>query len=132
MNYVVLDTNAYVALDRGDAFVAEVARASDQIIMPNIVIGELYYGFINGSKTQINIKKLDAFLSTPRVSVLYPDSQTSFIFGEISTELARAGKSIQQNDIWIAALCKQHGYPLLTYDKGFKNVLGLKLNTIHP
>ena len=34
---------------------------------------------------------------------------------------------MQQNDIWIAALCKQHRYALVSNDQGFKNVVGLTL-----
>lgn len=32
-----------------------------------------------------------------------------------------------KNDIWIAALCKQHGFALATRDQGFQHVLGLEV-----
>jgi predicted nucleic acid-binding protein len=58
--------------------------------------------------------------------------QTARTFGEISTLLRRAGTKIQQNDIWIAALCKQHGFALATRDRGFHHVLGLEVLEVSP
>ena len=40
--------------------------------------------------------------------------------------------AIQQNDIWIAALCKQHGFALATRDRGFNHVLGLDVVEMAP
>ena len=34
-------------------------------------------------------------------------------------------RASKMNDFWIAALCIQHGLPLLTNDKGFDNIPGL-------
>ena len=63
----------------------------------------------------------------PRVRVLEPNRQTTRAFGEIATQLRQAGIAIQQNDIWIAALCKQHGFALATRHHGFQHVLGLEV-----
>ena len=54
-------------------------------------------------------------------------NHTARIFGEIATELRQKGKPIQQDDMWIAALCKQYGYALATADKGFTGITGLEL-----
>ncbi len=59
--------------------------------------------------------------------MLEPDRQTTHLFGEIATLLRQGGNAIQQNDIWIAALCKQHGFALATRDRGFQYVLGLEV-----
>jgi predicted nucleic acid-binding protein len=45
----------------------------------------------------------------------------------LAEDTRRAGIAIQQNDIWIAALCKQHGFALATRDRGFQRVLGLEV-----
>ena len=124
---LALDTNAYKALGEGDPVLAEAARRAEEIGLPVIVLGELWFGFINGSRLSENSERLQRFLATPRVRVLELDGQTSRLFGETATLLRRAGVSIQQNDIWIAALCKQHGFALASRDKGFRQVLGLEL-----
>ena len=127
MNTIALDTNAYVAFLKGNKQIITYVQEADEIIMPFVVIGELYYGFFRGSKASENTKILDDFLRSSRVKIQDSTSETSLIFGEIAAELADKGKPMQQNDLWIAALCKERSYPLLTLDKGFENIIGLKL-----
>jgi predicted nucleic acid-binding protein len=124
---LALDTNAYKALGEGNRQLAEEARMAEAVGLPMIVLGELWFGFLNGTKLRQNAATLERFLATSRVHVLEPNRQTTRVFGEIATLLRRAGTAIQQNDIWIAALCKQHGFALATQDRGFQHVLGLEV-----
>lgn len=61
------------------------------------------------------------------MEILDIDGLTAKLYGEIATQLRRMGRSIQQNDIWIAALSKQYDYRLVTNDAGFDNILGLQI-----
>lgn len=124
---LALDTNAYKALSEGDPSLADEMRRAELIGLPIIVLGELWFGFLNGSKLRQNTETLERFLATPRVQILHLSEQTTRIFGEIATLLRQGGIAIQQNDIWIAALCKQHGFALATRDQGFTHVLGLEV-----
>jgi predicted nucleic acid-binding protein len=124
---LALDTNAYKALGESNQQLAEEARIAEAVGLPMIVLGELWLGFLNGTKLRQNAATLERFLATPRVRVLELDRETTRVFGEIATLLRQAGIAIQQNDIWIAALCKQHGYALATRDHGFRHVLGLEV-----
>jgi tRNA(fMet)-specific endonuclease VapC len=129
---LALDTNAYKALSQGDRRLAGDIRRAEMIGLPIIVLGELWFGFINESKLRQNTEILERFLATPRVQILQLDEQTTRVFGEIATLLRQAGIEIQQNDIWIAALCKQHGFALATRDQGFQHVLGLEVIEVSP
>jgi PIN domain len=51
---------------------------------------------------------------------------TTHCYAEIALELRRKGKPIPTNDIWIAALCRQHSFPLLSRDRHFDWVAGNK------
>jgi tRNA(fMet)-specific endonuclease VapC len=124
---LALDTNAYRALSEGEQQIAADVRRATVVGLPVIVLGELWFGFMNGSKLRQNTDTLERFLATPRAQILQLDEQTARMFGEIATLLRQAGVAIQQNDIWIAALCKQHGYALATRDQGFQQVLGLEV-----
>ena len=124
---LALDTNAYKALGEGEQQLADAIRRADSVGMPGIVLGELWFGFVNGTRVRENSETLERFLATPRVHILQLDDQTARTFGEIATQLRQRGVSIQQNDIWIAALCKQRGYALATRDRGFQHVLGLEV-----
>ncbi len=125
MKHLALDTNAYRALEEGNTTVAAAVRQATHIALPIIVLGELYFGFENGTRKAKNTQQLDDFLANHRVEILHVDTATARIFGEVATELLRAGKPIQQDDMWIASLCKQHGYTLVTADKGFQAIVGL-------
>jgi predicted nucleic acid-binding protein len=129
---LALDTNAYRALSEGDPRLAQDVRRAETVGLPIVVLGELWFGFMNGSKLRQNTETLERFLATPRVQILQLDEHTARMFGEIATLLRRAGIAIQQNDIWIAALCKQHGFALATRDQGFQHVLGLDVIEVSP
>lgn len=124
---LALDTNAYRALDDGNPKLGALVKTTAQIGVPIIVLGELYYGIFLGSKQRENLSNLNRLLALPRVELLHIDEVTAKLFGEIATELRRTGHPIQQDDMWIAALCKQHGYMLATADKDFDAITGLEL-----
>lgn len=74
---LALDTNASKALDEGEQHLAEEVRRAELIGLPIIVLGELWFGFMNGSKLRENTGTLERFLATPRVQVLQLGEQTS-------------------------------------------------------
>ena len=123
---LALDTNAYRALDDGNATLSGLIQTTPQVGLPIIVLGELYHGIFSGNKSERNLDRLGQFLNSPRVEILVINDSTAKLFGEIATELKRLGRPVQQNDIWIAALCKQHDYRLATADSGFQAVVGLE------
>lgn len=127
MPRLALDTNAYTALGRGDERLASLVANTSQIGLPVTVLGEMHLGILNGSQKEQGNSLLDQFLASSRVEVLDIDDITAKLYGEIATQLRLAGRSIQQNDIWIAALSKQYDYKLATNDAGFEAILGLEL-----
>ena len=53
-------------------------------------------------------------------------SETSRFYADIRHELRLAGQPIPENDLWIAALARQHGLTLLSNDAHFDHLSGLK------
>lgn len=120
----LLDTNAYSALRRGNEVVAEHVRGSEEVLLSIVVVGELLYGFRNGSRYEVNVRALQAFLEDPNVRLLPVTWDTADIFGRISTALRRKGRPIPTNDIWIAAQAMEAGADLLSSDPHFAEVEG--------
>lgn len=58
----LLDTNIVIALFAGQPSVKENLLTSEQVFLPSIVLGELYYGAYKSSKTEENIARLDELL----------------------------------------------------------------------
>lgn len=122
---VLLDTNAYTALFRGHAGVAERVRRADQVLVSMIVAGELLFGFRNGSRFEANQRDLEEFLGSPYVMLLPVTLVTADRFGRIAAALRRKGRPLPTNDIWIAAQAMESGAELLSFDRHFSHVDGL-------
>ncbi|MDR3702337.1 MAG: PIN domain-containing protein [Candidatus Sulfopaludibacter sp.] len=58
--------------------------------------------------------------------MLSVDETTANEYAEVRYELKRRGRTIPGNDIWIAALARQHALPLLSRDRHFDFVAGVK------
>jgi tRNA(fMet)-specific endonuclease VapC len=124
---VLIDTNIYSELLRGNKSVADLLKKPDIIAFSVISIAELLSGFKNGDREKENLEELDQFIYSPRVVVYDIDTETSEFYAKIYDELKRSGDPIPTNDLWIAALTLQHGTKLFTLDKHFKKVPGLFL-----
>lgn len=92
-----------------------------------IVVAELVYGFKNGSHYQKNMESLSKFMGQQEVQSLNVDLETADFYASLKTGLKKKGKPIPENDVWIAAHTMQVNGTLLTFDKHFKSVEGLKL-----
>ena len=55
------------------------------------------------------------------------NKSTSWEYGKIKYDLRKAGKPIPENDIWIAAQVAETDSLLVTYDKHFLDIKGLKV-----
>jgi len=121
---MIVDTNALSdAADDDPAVIAILARA-DQMAIPVIVVGEYRYG-ISQSRHCVTYESWLAGLLR-ECSVLDINEPTTQHYAEITLDLRRKGKPIPTNDLWIAALCRQHSLPLLSRDRHFDQVPGLK------
>lgn len=122
---VLLDTNAYSALMRGDPSVANHIRKSEEVLLSAVVVGELLYGFRNGSHYGRNIKQLENFLQNPYVRFVPVTWTTADRFSRLATELRRHCTPIPSNDIWIAAQAMETGADLVSFDEHFRNLPGI-------
>ena len=122
---ILLDSNAYSNLKRGHRRVAEIVRGAERILMPHVVIGELLYGFRNGSRPERNTRELHVFLDNPYVSIAAMSLTTADRYSRVATALRARGRPIPTNDIWIAAHTMETGADLVSFDRHFDHVEGL-------
>ena len=119
---VLLDTSAYSAAMRGHADLQEALRASDDVRVNAVVVGELRAGFARGQRRRRNETLLSSFLGSPSVTVHSLDGDTADCYAAILHALFVAGTPITTNDVWIAATAMQYGLRLLTTDRDFLHV----------
>jgi len=119
----VLDTNIYVDFAMGRPDVVDLlAIQSTEILLPAIVMGELFYGFMKGSRTRYNEEKFHHFVTTLEVSIIHANEAVARKYAIIFSTLTNNGTRIPINDVWIAACCMSVGGTLLTRDRHFQQV----------
>lgn len=122
MKKVCLDTNAYSALIAGDITILDALGEADEVYLSIFVIGELYYGFTNGSKEKKNREVLNHFLKKPTVKIIHTTMETAEIYGRLKTNLKKKGSPVPINDLWIASHAIETGSFLLTFDSHFQTI----------
>ena len=127
MKKVVVDTNAYSALMRGDLEVKHALDRADRIFLPVFVIAELLFGFKHGKKEKEYRRILEAFESRMGVFRYYPNDDTAEIYSDIWRDLRKKGAPLPVHDLWIAASAIEIGGTLLTYDSHFKMISGCRV-----
>lgn len=119
---LLLDTNRYSDLAAGITEVQSLVSSADEIFLPFIVLAELSLGFRLGQRRTDNEKKLARFISSAGVHLLYPSATTVDLFATLKFQLRHQGTPIPDHDIWIAALCLQHGLTLYARDRHFDHL----------
>ncbi len=125
---VVIDTNAYSMFRRGVPEVVDVFIHVPRLIVPLVVLSELLAGFAGGSRVERNRTELAMFTASPRVSLMLPDRETAEAYAGVFNQLRRDGHPIPTNDIWVAATSLQLSVPLISLDKHFRFVHGLRVS----
>lgn len=123
---VVLDTNAYSDWRRDGMWAGNLATA-DRVVVPSVVLGELEFGFLKGSRRAENRRKLLDFLRHSHVEVAVIDHRTAEIYAELVLYLRGKGKPIPTNDIWIAAQARHCGGELAARDGHFAELPMLRM-----
>jgi len=120
---VILDTNALSAFADGVAAVVQHIATADELHVPVIVLGEYRFGVATSRRR----REYEAWLARGRAfwNVLPIVEETATHYASLRQQLRKAGESLPANDIWIAALARQHDLPVLTRDTHFDAVSGL-------
>ena len=119
-----LDTNALSAWAEGRAAIETPLRSADRLVVPSVVLGEYYFG-IRQSRHRTRYEDwLSRYLPLTEIAIV--TSTTADAYADIRLELKRLGTSIPPNDAWLAALARQHALPVLSNDRHFDVVSGVR------
>jgi len=121
----LLDTNIVIAIFAGVTDVLERLAESNEVFLPTIVLGELYYGARKSTHVDANLARIDDLAASS--ALLGCNLDTSRHYGRIKNDLRAKGRPIPENDIWIAAVAQQHGLTLISRDIHFSEVDTLTL-----
>lgn len=121
----LLDTSVIIHTFKKNNQIAVQLDTLQEVYVPVVVIGELYFGAYKSSNAAKHIIQIRNFLLN--CTIVSSDSETADIYGKIKANLIKKGKPIPENDLWIAALASQYDMPLFTTDNHFREIENLRL-----
>ena len=121
---LVLDTNAVSDFAESEPAIIELLAGVQSLALPVVVVGEYRSGIALSRRRRDYNHWLDRLIL--QSSVLNITDETTHHYAAIRLDLRQIGNPIPVNDVWIAALCRQHNLPLLSRDRHFDTVPGIQ------
>ena len=101
------------------------SRPTPEVLLPVFALGELYYGAQKSTQSPTRTAGRST-LFAGRVEIARRRYWHGYEFGRIKNELRLKGRMIPVNDLWIAALARQHDLTLVSRDRHFAEVENLR------
>lgn len=122
----ILDSDHCVAVLRGRLDLRGRVSTGEELATTAITVAELAHGAWKSAEPAENLARLDVLLT--HLAVLPFDGWAARRFGQLRSELERAGKRLDHLDLQIAAIALERAAPLLTHNlRHFGRVPGLTL-----
>lgn len=130
---LAFDANAAIDSIRPHRPFPQPLTQSHELFIPLFVLAELRLGVERSQRREENAAAVDDLVR--RCQLLIPDVDTTDYYVRVRSEILgvrTVPQSLEKregfgHDLWIAALCLQHGLPLLTNDSLFDQVTGLRV-----
>ena len=116
---MICDTTFLIALANGDqratGFLA--AHRSQPFRTTVISVGELAAGYPSNSQARLFLARYTIFRVHPEIA---------YAAADVDRELMGIGQRLGENDNWIAGFCRYYGQPIISNDRAFDRVRGLR------
>src|SRR4051812_24405786 len=103
---LLLDISVVIAIFRRDPAAEQLMHGGGEAFLPVPALGEPYLGVPRSPRSDLALAQLTSFVAM--VTVLPCDSETARLYGGIKHELWAKGRPLPENDLWIAAIARQH------------------------
>jgi tRNA(fMet)-specific endonuclease VapC len=124
----LLDTQAVLAALGDERALMGLLDDAAEVLIPAPVAGELFYSVGLSPQPAGSMRVLASLFE--QIPVLSTDLQTAELYGELKVELRKMGLRLPENDVWIAAMTRQHQATLITYDPVFGQVPNLDIELL--
>ncbi|MHB0980350.1 MAG: PIN domain-containing protein [Thermoleophilia bacterium] len=128
----LIDTCVWIDVERGVLAPGDVAAFTreEPVFLSPVTIAELKFGAESAADSGVRQQRLAGLRRIQNRPLLPIDGNTGEVFGALAAEIRRAGRHhrYRVQDLWLASQAIQHGYRLLTRNRGdFEDVPGLNL-----
>ena len=124
MTSCFLDTCAVIDILAGRQASIDAIEAFDDVLISHVVLSELTFGCHRSRNPKRELARIAEWL--PTVSIVSATPGTAEIYGALAADLEKRGTRIPHNDLWIAAVCVQCRFPLVSSDAHFSRPPGLQ------
>lgn len=123
---MILDTNALSALGNEEQAILDLLRrpTTPKPFLCFICLGEYRKGLLDSNRPEKPLAMLERLCAS--WDNLHTDEETITHYAQIAHHLKKIGRPIPTNDIWIAALARQHDMPVLSRDHHFDHIPGIR------
>lgn len=113
----LLDTSMFIGLEasRIKAFPAVTAH----LVTSVVTAAELEYGIHAATNEETRLARLLTYQAAMRMHLLPVDGLVSHQYAALRASVAKAGRRVNVNDMWIAAVALYNRIPVLTQDGDF-------------
>ena len=126
----LLDTSVLIGLEASR--IAQLPKVSAHLVTSVVTAAELEYGIHSAMDDQTRLVRLITYQSAMRMQLLPIDRQVSHHYAALRASVAKAGRRVNINDMWIAAIALYNQVPVFTQDGDFDLLADVsKLDVIH-
>ncbi len=113
----LLDTSVWISAELGRS--VDHSRLPAEALVCVITIAELQAGVLSASDSTSRARRLDTLQTAVDVEPLTVDVRAAQVWAELRVRLHEAGRRINVNDLWIAAVAVANNVPVVTQDDDF-------------
>ena len=124
----ILDTSVFIANGSGRAIDAQ--QLPDESAISVVTLAELQVGVLAAVDTATRATRMATLALATDVQVLPVEEGVALAWARLQVQLAKVGRRVNVNDLWIAATAIAEGLPVVTQDLDFdplEDVLGLRI-----
>jgi tRNA(fMet)-specific endonuclease VapC len=122
---LLLETSLVVDVFSFNPAAERVVEDADRLFLPVPALGELHFGVRRSRRPGAALAQLTSFIALVRV--LDCNAETARQYADVRDDLRAKGRPVPENDMWIAAIARQHGLTVATRDAHFGEIGGLSL-----
>lgn len=121
----LLDTSVLIAAEGGRSL--EVDSLPEESYVSVITLGELRAGVLAASSTAIRARRMATLEAVAGLQPLLVDGAAAAAWASMRVALHEAGRRVNVNDLWIAAIATSNQLPVITQDADFDTLRELGL-----
>lgn len=124
----LIDSGATELLRRRDRRVEALVLRHYPPVICTHVVGEFLFGQAHAKVSRAIVQEVCEFLEA--FEILRPEMTTAMIYGRLRADLAARGVKLPDPDYWIAAHALETRMPLVSTDRDFRQIPGLRLHLV--